>query len=152
MISLLDPGRRRQAIFSVKTCKQETTVDFHQRFSLTDVALAKTTRQSTTGHGGVSGRAVDGNTASRYQSGSCTHTANNDASPWWEVDLGQPYTVMGVQITNRGDITNPLALQTFPCVLEWIFKFRITPSHVDYVQERHEAAGNQGNGIWHAIS
>ncbi|GMH44734.1 hypothetical protein BSKO_12686 [Bryopsis sp. KO-2023] len=59
-------------------------------------------RQSSTGYGGVCGRAVDGNRNSVYGAGSCTHTSLM-VKPWWEVDLGRSYKLTKVVITNRGD-------------------------------------------------
>ncbi|XP_065051247.1 uncharacterized protein LOC135680930 isoform X2 [Rhopilema esculentum] len=67
-----------------------------------NVARGKPTRQSSTGFGGVSSRAVDGNRNSQWGGGSCTHT-NRDSNPWWRVDLGSPKQVKKVQLTNRGD-------------------------------------------------
>ena len=40
----------------------------------TNVALGKNTTQSTTNYGGVSSRAVDGNTDGNWRRRSCTHT------------------------------------------------------------------------------
>ncbi|XP_051526509.1 uncharacterized protein LOC127424972 [Myxocyprinus asiaticus] len=41
---------------------------------------------------------IDGNKATDYSFGSCTHTET-----WWKVDLGDVYSVSKVVITNRGD-------------------------------------------------
>ncbi|XP_019616118.1 PREDICTED: uncharacterized protein LOC109463710 [Branchiostoma belcheri] len=76
-----------------------------------NVALGKTAVQSsicssTHGcHGNIpvdASRAVDGNTASDYHDGSCTHTTEEDNPSWW-VDLGQPYAIGRVTIFNRMD-------------------------------------------------
>ncbi|GMH44704.1 hypothetical protein BSKO_12656 [Bryopsis sp. KO-2023] len=66
------------------------------------VSLKKHTVQSTTDFGGKSSRAVDGNKNSNYFAGSCTHT-RKQKNPWWQVDLGGPYQITRVVITNRGD-------------------------------------------------
>ena len=47
-------------------------------------------------------RAIDGNTATTYGQGSCTHT-NNDDPPWWRVDLQADVAVKTVTVWNRGD-------------------------------------------------
>ncbi|XP_035693285.1 uncharacterized protein LOC118427555 [Branchiostoma floridae] len=67
-----------------------------------NVALGKTAFQ-TSYHSGTSGSvAVDGNTATDYFSGSCTHT-EGEANPAWWVDLEQSYAVDRVVIFNRQD-------------------------------------------------
>jgi len=60
--------------------------------------------QQSTRHGGVSGRAVDGNSATKYGVGkSCTHTSDNVYKPWWRVDLRQIEPVSEVYIVNQED-------------------------------------------------
>lgn len=63
-------------------------------------ALGKPARQSTTTHGGVASRAVDGKSTKYYSSGTCTRT-DQETSPWWRVDLGQRVAVTRVKIVNR---------------------------------------------------
>ncbi|KAJ8354158.1 hypothetical protein SKAU_G00217250 [Synaphobranchus kaupii] len=46
--------------------------------------------------------AIDGNHNTHYRSRSCTHT-QQQANPWWRVDLLCVYRVTSVTITNRGD-------------------------------------------------
>ncbi|XP_072548654.1 fucolectin-1-like [Salminus brasiliensis] len=46
--------------------------------------------------------AIDGNTDSHYDHGSCTATEWQN-NPWWRVDLLDEYTVTSITITNRGD-------------------------------------------------
>ena len=64
--------------------------------------MGKVTNQSSTSYGGVSSRAVDGNKNVIYSGDSCTHTDYAD-EPWWSVDLGKPYLVHSVQVTNRDE-------------------------------------------------
>eukprot|EP00656_Telonema_subtile_P023638 TRINITY_DN2518_c0_g1_i3.p1 TRINITY_DN2518_c0_g1~~TRINITY_DN2518_c0_g1_i3.p1 ORF type:complete len:329 (-),score=79.64 TRINITY_DN2518_c0_g1_i3:102-1088(-) len=45
--------------------------------------------------------AVDGNTDSWWDSGTCMHTARG-TDPWWRVDLGEARTVTHVQLFNLG--------------------------------------------------
>jgi len=69
-----------------------------------NLAFGKPTVQTSTDHGGVSSRAVDGNSATNYLKGkSCTHTFGNVYKPWWRVDLGQIEPVSEVYIVNQED-------------------------------------------------
>ncbi|CAH3028156.1 unnamed protein product [Porites evermanni] len=65
-----------------------------------NLALKKTTEQSSTDNNGFSSRAVDDNLGPYYDSKSCTHTKQEE-NPWWRVDLGREYIVTDVQIINR---------------------------------------------------
>jgi hypothetical protein len=67
-----------------------------------NVALGKTTTQSSTGFGGVSARAVDGNTNGNWAVNSVTHT-NSSANAWWQVDLGAVQQIVQIKIWNRTD-------------------------------------------------
>ena len=67
-----------------------------------NLAKRKPTRQSTTAHGGVSARAVDGNRNTQWNGRSCTHTSRQ-SRPWWRVDLQSIQNVKKVRLTNRGD-------------------------------------------------
>ncbi len=68
-----------------------------------NIALGASTSQSSTDFGGVSSRAVDGNTEGDYHaSQSVTHTATSD-DPWWELDLGEVKHVDRLVIWNRTD-------------------------------------------------
>jgi len=58
--------------------------------------------QISTSNGGDAQRAIDGNSASSWGSGSCTHTATHQSS-WWQVDLGSDMEIQRIKITNRGD-------------------------------------------------
>ncbi|XP_032373501.1 fucolectin-5 isoform X4 [Etheostoma spectabile] len=51
---------------------------------------------------GAAEAAIDGNRESGFHSGSCTHT-DEEANPWWRVDLLESYVVTSVIVTNRGD-------------------------------------------------
>ncbi len=66
----------------------------------TNLALGKTTQQSSTAYGGVSGRAVDGNTSGVWNQGSVTHT-NTQSQPWWQVLLGSDQEIGEIKIWNR---------------------------------------------------
>jgi len=68
-----------------------------------NVAVGKTATQSSTCHGGVASRAVDGSIASSWNYGSVTHSCYNGAETWWEVDLGEEQHVTAIHVTNRYD-------------------------------------------------
>jgi hypothetical protein len=67
-----------------------------------NLALGKTTSQSSTAFGGDPGRAVDGNTSGNWSFGSVTHT-DIQANAWWQVDLGSSQTLTSVVLYNRTD-------------------------------------------------
>uniref|UniRef100_UPI003AAFECB7 uncharacterized protein n=1 Tax=Centroberyx gerrardi TaxID=166262 RepID=UPI003AAFECB7 len=58
--------------------------------------------QSSVYGSGVPKRAIDGNRASIWRQGSCTHT-KHELKPWWRLDLQNTYKVTYVTITNRKD-------------------------------------------------
>lgn len=70
----------------------------------TNVNLARCgiAAQSSTNHGGVASRAIDGNTNGVWSVGSVTHTAN-ETNPWWEVTLDNTYEIGDINIFNRTD-------------------------------------------------
>ena len=71
---------------------------------LTELAHSKKATQSS----GISGsqaqaaRAVDGDTNGDFNAGSVTHT-QLEQSPWWEVDLGESFSIDSVEVWNRTD-------------------------------------------------
>ena len=68
----------------------------------TNLARQGTASQSTTAFNGVASRAIDGNTDGVYGRGSVTHT-QDQASGWWQVDLGATYPLDTVVLFNRTD-------------------------------------------------
>lgn len=69
-----------------------------------NVALGKTTAQSSTQAACVAARAVDGNTSGQWEDGSISNTQNSGTvQPWWEVDLGEVMPVKNVVVWNRLD-------------------------------------------------
>jgi putative heme-binding domain-containing protein len=68
-----------------------------------NIARSGKASQSSTGHGGAAARAIDGNTSGAYGDGGQTHTEENIANPWWEVDLGDEQPIEAVVIYNRTD-------------------------------------------------
>ncbi|MCP3668147.1 MAG: hypothetical protein GY696_37615 [Gammaproteobacteria bacterium] len=67
-----------------------------------NLALGRPTSQSSTGHGGVSSRAVDGNTSGIWGDESVTHT-NPQHGAWWRVELEAASQVSQVILWNRTD-------------------------------------------------
>ena len=65
-----------------------------------NVALKKKASQSSTDFGGAAARAVDGNTDGSYSSNTQTHTTSQN-NPFWEVDLGQEFSIDSVVVWNR---------------------------------------------------
>ena len=59
--------------------------------------------QSTTGHRSPAGKATDGNKSAVFADGGQTHTRENQANPWWEIDLGSTLALDGVVIWNRAE-------------------------------------------------
>ncbi len=78
-----------------------------------NVALNQKTSQISTAHGGTAQRAVDGNRESDFHKGSVTHTQQNIADPWWEVDLGRPVKIDKVVLVNRDALQSRLDHFTF---------------------------------------
>lgn len=64
-----------------------------------------TVSQSTTGHGGVAERAIDGNQHTNYRERSCTSTYEPRAGVgnWWLLDLGERARITAIKIWNRSD-------------------------------------------------
>ena len=67
-----------------------------------NVARGGKTTQSSTAHGGVAERAIDGNKNTDYNAGGQTHTdGSGSIAPWWEVDLGKSVPVERIEVYNR---------------------------------------------------
>ena len=64
---------------------------------------AASAAQSSTQHGGVAERAIDGNANANWDSGSCTFSTNSTDAPWWKVTVptAQPLQIARVDVTNR---------------------------------------------------
>ena len=77
---------------------------FHDK-EVVNLALGKSTLQSSTAYGGTSNRAVDGNRDASWGSGTITHTSitNTQGDNWWHVDLADEYPIDRVDIYNRLD-------------------------------------------------
>ncbi|XP_065055022.1 uncharacterized protein LOC135683639 [Rhopilema esculentum] len=102
------PGRceaydREQLCGAEQVCQE----DYHSCAgykckNLENIAFGRTASQSSTYSDGIANIAVDGNDATNYKAGSCSHTSNTFPH-WWRVDFGKTAVVHSVKITNRGD-------------------------------------------------
>src|SRR6185295_17871639 len=68
-----------------------------------NVARGRKASQKNTAHGGDAAKAVDGNTSDSFGGGGQTHSQENTANPWWEVDLGEETPIDSIVIFNRND-------------------------------------------------
>ncbi len=66
-----------------------------------NVARRGEASQSNTSNGGAASRAIDGNTSGSFGDGGQTHTQEQTASPWWEVDLGAELPIEAIVVYNR---------------------------------------------------
>ena len=65
--------------------------------SVLNVAAGKAPMQSSVADGGIPQRAVDGSTSTRFDLSTCSLT-EVEKSPWWYVNLLEPYMVQLVRI------------------------------------------------------
>ena len=84
-------------IIRMKNITEQRACSFEE-----NLAYQKDTAQSSIGAGGFSGRAVDGDSNTNFNGGSCAHT-RGEKQPWWRVDLGNVELVNEVYVVNRGD-------------------------------------------------
>ena len=73
-----------------------------------NIAMSGTATQSSTAHGGVASRAIDGGTHGEWGRGTTTHTEIDETNPWWEVDLGSVAPIEKIALTNRNDPVSEL--------------------------------------------
>lgn len=90
----------------------------------TNVAVHKPTNQSTTARGGSSSNANNGDPTSVHDGRRCTETLK-EPSPWWSVDLLQPYPVRAVSITTRGCCGKFVHRNRFHFAKHWEFGGRV---------------------------
>jgi putative heme-binding domain-containing protein len=69
----------------------------------TNAALGGTATQSSTGYAGVAERAIDGITDGAWSAGGMTHTNENQANTWWELDLHSELPIESVALWNRSE-------------------------------------------------
>lgn len=69
-----------------------------------NIAQGKEATQVSTGWGGHPSRAVDGNTDGVWDNGSVSHTRDGSTNPWWQVDLGDDFSIKTVKVWNRSNL------------------------------------------------
>jgi RHS repeat-associated protein len=106
----------------------------------TNLALSKSTSQTSTGSGGVSSRAVDGNTNGDWSAGSVTQT-NLENQPWLEVDLAENQEIQEVKVWNRTD-----------CCSDRLTNFNVIVSNEPITSYSYDAAGGVINDGAHTYS
>lgn len=90
-----------------------------------NVAGGGSARQSSTSNGGGAANAIDGKTDPDYNSGTQTHTNENENNPWWEVDLKSDQPVSAITVWNRAGFEGRLdnfTLTVFDSSRKEIFK------------------------------
>lgn len=85
------PGKRRTL----------TLAEVEVYSGTTNIARRGKATQINVASGGDPQRAIDGNTSGSFGAGGQTHTQENTASPWWEVDLGEEFPIDSIVIYNR---------------------------------------------------
>ncbi|XP_047454989.1 uncharacterized protein LOC125016511 [Mugil cephalus] len=93
-INIVIPGRREY----LTLCE----VEVDGELSAKNIARGGQVAQSSNYDSAWAQRAIDGNRASIWGQGSCTHTLK-DVNPWWRLDLLKTYKINMVMITNRRD-------------------------------------------------
>ncbi|KAF7644136.1 hypothetical protein LDENG_00227030, partial [Lucifuga dentata] len=63
--------------------------------------------QSSLYQNSIAYNAIDGNHASKWEKGSCSHT-NNDFGSWWRLDLRKTHEVFSVKIATRDALAGSL--------------------------------------------
>ncbi|XP_028281488.1 uncharacterized protein LOC114448621 isoform X2 [Parambassis ranga] len=91
-VNIVIPGRKEY----LTLCE----VEVNSQLSATNIARVGRVTQSSLY--GAPESAIDGNRASIWDYGSCTHTGY-DQNPWWRLDLQGTYNINTVIITNRQD-------------------------------------------------
>ena len=89
-------------LFKFKCCRMEQSSTYLVNGdSKVNLALRRPAKQSSTSHGGIASRAVDGNTDGNWRHNSVTHTSG---AGWWSVELSSKLSIIeDVIIYNRSD-------------------------------------------------
>lgn len=120
-----------------------------------NVARQGTARQSSTAHGGVAKRGIDGNRSGAYSQNGQTHTAGDSRDPWWEVDLGAEVPIESVTVWTRSEANGRYAdrldgfsLSILDSDREVVFSRKNNPAPAESV--RFEISGNSAEAIRNA--
>ncbi|BDD08500.1 hypothetical protein FUAX_09320 [Fulvitalea axinellae] len=117
------------------------TVDTEENNAVVNLALNQSTSQSSTGWGGLSPRAVDGNTSGVWTHWSVTHTKAYTSQPYWTVDLGEVAEIDFINVYNRSD-----------CCSQRLSNFHVLVSEQPFTQSSLSGSQNQAGviDIYHA--
>ncbi len=91
-----------------------------------DIAQGKPATQSSTAFDSPASNAVDGNTSGSFGAGSLSHT-DLDTNAWWQVDLGSPQQIAGVNLWNRTDCCTDRDTDYWVFVSDTPFDHSLTP-------------------------
>lgn len=86
---------------AVRTCNHNGVWSGELPYCAVNVAYGKPSNQSSTIRGGDSRNANDGDSGTLHEGKRCTES-KIEQSPWWTVDLLQPYEVKVIRIITRG--------------------------------------------------
>lgn len=87
-----------------------------------NLALGKSTNQSSTHQEAESSRAVDGDTNGEYWSGQSVSLTPWSIQPWWEVDLEEISSIDEIKIWNRTDCCNQFLKEFYVMVSDFPFE------------------------------
>ncbi|HTU93746.1 MAG TPA: PVC-type heme-binding CxxCH protein [Gemmataceae bacterium] len=87
------PGRRR----TLTLAEVEVLSDGR------NIARRGKASQKNTAYDGDARKAIDGNTNGSYGDSGQTHSVENTANPWWQVDLGGDFPIDSIVVWNRTD-------------------------------------------------
>jgi alpha-L-fucosidase 2 len=96
-------------------------------FNAENLALGKAATQSSTGFGGVAGRANDGDTNGNFSSNSVSHTGG-DQYAWWDTNLGSASKVVSIEVYNRADCCSALLSDYWVMVSDRPFTAGLSPT------------------------
>ncbi|WP_224782119.1 discoidin domain-containing protein, partial [Streptococcus pneumoniae] len=102
---------------------------------LSNIALTKETRQSSTDYNGFSRLAVDGNKNGDYGHHSVTHT-KGDSPSWWEIDLAQTEELEKLIIYNRTD-AEIQRLSNFDIIIYDSNNHEVFKQHIDSLESNN---------------
>ena len=143
------PASQTNAIFqkNVTNMNIESSLEYFNKTKY-DIAIGKSTSQSSTGWSGLSARAVDGNTDGNYGGSSVSHTLLQN-KPWWEVDLAGYYLIDDIKVYNRKDCCSD-RLDNFDVIItndgEEVWKYQQTGKALE-VTDIDVPANIQGNKV-----
>ncbi|XP_054154343.1 CUB and sushi domain-containing protein 1-like [Oppia nitens] len=86
---------------AVRVCGNDGKWTGDLPYCAVNVAYGKPSNQSSTIRGGESRNANDGDITAIHENKYCTET-KIESSPWWQVDLLQPYEIKVIRIVTRG--------------------------------------------------